>query len=360
MHSDTQKLLAWYDQNSRSLPWRVPPSEVKRGVFPDVYKVWLSEVMLQQTTVAAVKEYFLSFTQRWPTVFDLAQAPDEDILAAWAGLGYYARARNLIKCARVVAYEMKGVFPNTQERLLELPGVGPYTAAAIASIAFGQRAVVVDGNVERVMSRKHAVMEDIKKARSEIVRISEIYTPESRPGCYAQALMDLGATVCTPKNPKCEICPWQTVCVAFSRGEADQFPKKAPKKAKPVWVADAFVLRGEKGEWGLERRPEKGLLGGMEGFPTTVWGESRAEFEPPLMGDWIQVGEIKHTFTHLHLRLKVWCLRAPVKGWPNKLRRVSASDFSVDDLPTAMRKVAASVQKFENEAGLISGNPSCR
>jgi A/G-specific adenine glycosylase len=172
--------------------------------------------------------------------------------------------------------------------------------------------------------------------------------------------MDLGATVCTPKNPKCDVCPWQKVCAAFARGEADQFPKKAPKKPKPIWVADAFVLRGENGEWGLERRPEKGLLGGMEGFPTTKWGEERADFKPPLEGDWVQVGEIKHTFTHLHLHLRVWRLKAPVRLWPNALRRVSKAEFSPKNLPTAMKKVAVSVQDFEANPGLFSDNPNCK
>ena len=213
-------LLAWYDVHAREMPWRVPPAQKVAGVRPDPYRVWMSEVMLQQTTVAAVKDYFHRFTTRWPTVSDLAAARDEDVMAEWAGLGYYARARNLLKCARVVVDEHGGVFPDTLAGLLKLPGVGPYTAAAVASIAYDLPAVVVDGNVERVMARLHDVHDPLPGSKPLLTDLAEALTPEARPGDYAQAVMDLGATICSPRNPACGICPWRDPCAAQTAGTA--------------------------------------------------------------------------------------------------------------------------------------------
>ncbi|WP_306341251.1 A/G-specific adenine glycosylase, partial [Shimia marina] len=219
-------LLEWYDHNARKMPWRISPADRKAGVRPDPYRVWMSEIMLQQTTVAAVKDYFLRFTERWPSVTDLAAAQDADVMAEWAGLGYYARARNLLKCARVVTDDLNGVFPGTVEELLKLPGVGPYTAAAVASIAFDEPATVVDGNVERVMARLFDVHTPLPTAKPELTDLAESLTPQERPGDYAQAVMDLGATICSPRNPACGLCPWRTPCQARLAGTAADLPKK--------------------------------------------------------------------------------------------------------------------------------------
>ncbi|MEM9438038.1 MAG: A/G-specific adenine glycosylase, partial [Pseudomonadota bacterium] len=253
------------------MPWRVGPADRAQGERPDPYRVWLSEVMLQQTTVVTVRDYFLKFISIWPTVSDLAAAEDADVMAAWAGLGYYARARNLLKCARAVVTDHRGVFPDTREELLTLPGIGPYTASAIAAIAFDEPATVVDGNVERVMARLHDIHTPLPKAKAELTEIAELYTPRHRPGDYAQAVMDLGATICTPRNPVCGICPVRTPCVARREGTALDLPKKEPKKPKPTRRGTAYVAFREDGAILLETRPEKGLLGGMLGFPTTEW-----------------------------------------------------------------------------------------
>ena len=230
---NADRLLAWYDANARDLPWRIPPQRSRAGDRPDPYHIWLSEVMLQQTTVAAVIPYFDHFTQRWPTVADLAAAEDADVMGAWAGLGYYARARNLLKCARAVAAE-GGRFPGTEADLAQLPGIGPYTAAAVAAIAFGRRAVVVDGNVERVMARIHDVETPLPDAKSLLRELADAATPDTRPGDYAQAVMDLGATVCTPRSPSCGICPWADGCAARKAGTAAALPRKRPKAPKPI------------------------------------------------------------------------------------------------------------------------------
>ncbi|MDJ1009364.1 MAG: A/G-specific adenine glycosylase, partial [Paracoccaceae bacterium] len=294
-------ILAWYDRNARVLPWRVPPGSDAR---PDPYRVWLSEIMLQQTTVAAVKDYFLRFTALWPDVTALAAAEDAAVMGEWAGLGYYARARNLLKCARAVVADHDGRFPDTREALLTLPGIGPYTAAAIAAIAFGRPAAVVDGNVERVMARLFAVTTPLPAAKPELTAHAARLTPAHRPGDYAQAVMDLGATICTPKSPACGICPWAASCRGRAEGVAAGLPHKTPKKAKPVRRGIAYVARNPRGDWLLERRPEKGLLGGMLGWPTSDWSDAPAP-APPSDGDWRSIGEVRHTFTHFHLILDV-------------------------------------------------------
>ncbi|MBX3478962.1 MAG: A/G-specific adenine glycosylase [Caulobacter sp.] len=301
-----QSLLDWYDAAARDLAWRVSPADRRRGLAPDPYRVWLSEVMLQQTTVPHATPYFLAFTRRWPTVSDLAAVEDGDLMAAWAGLGYYARARNLLACARAVAADHGGVFPDTEAGLRALPGIGAYTAAAVAAIAFDRPANVVDGNVERVMSRLFAVEAPLPGVKDELKALAASLVADDRPGDWAQALMDLGATVCKPKSPLCDRCPVSTHCAAFARGDQDSFPRKTKKAPRPRRHGVAYVLtRGD--EVALVRRPDKGLLGGMLGLPTSDWTAS-----PPPVGDgapaaaaWREAGEIEHVFTHFSLTLKV-------------------------------------------------------
>lgn len=329
-------LLDWYDCHAREMPWRVPPADRKAGVLSDPYRIWLSEVMLQQTTVAAVKEYFIKFTTRWPTIADLAAAEDADVMAAWAGLGYYARARNLLKCARAVVEDHDGVFPRTREELMALPGIGPYTSSAIASIAFDLPETVLDGNVERVMARLHAIETPLPTAKPELMAHAEQLTPKVRAGDYAQAVMDLGATICTPKNPACGICPWRGPCVGQSKGIAPELPKKLPKKTKPVRRGIAYVMRNSAGDWLLETRPEKGLLGGMLGWPGSDWGDEPSP-APPVKADWEKVDtEVRHTFTHFHLILDV--MVATNDAAPDRGEFVPNAQFAPASLPTVMRK----------------------
>ncbi|MBY6056548.1 A/G-specific adenine glycosylase [Leisingera daeponensis] len=332
-------LLAWYDVHAREMPWRVGPADSAAGIRPDPYRVWLSEVMLQQTTVAAVRGYFLRFISRWPTVLDLAAAEDADVMNEWAGLGYYARARNLLKCARTIAADHGGNFPDSYERLLNLPGIGPYTAAAIASIAFDRPETVLDGNVERVMARLHdihAPLPDVKPVLKE--RAAEL-TPALRPGDYAQAVMDLGATICTPRSPACGICPWRNPCAARAAGTAAELPKKAPKKPKPIRHGIVYLAEAANGTWLLERRPDKGLLGGMLGWPGSEWNGAPVP-APPFEADWQELdGEVRHTFTHFHLILRVMTAQLP-NGFNQKADQelVTHRDFSPASLPTVMRK----------------------
>ncbi|WP_294619763.1 A/G-specific adenine glycosylase [uncultured Roseovarius sp.] len=332
-------LLAWYDTHARDLPWRVAPGDRAAGVVPDPYRVWLSEVMLQQTTVAAVKSYFERFTTLWPTVGDLADAPDSQVMGEWAGLGYYARARNLLKCARVVADEHGGTFPTTREGLLALPGIGPYTAAAISAIAYDAPEVVVDGNVERVMARVHDIRTPLPAAKPELTEAAANLTPKARAGDYAQAVMDLGATVCTPKNPACGICPWMGACAARAAGVQGELPYKTPKKPKPTRLGIAYVAQRADGAFLLETRPDKGLLGGMLGWPGSDWNEAPAP-APPLEADWQDLGEeARHTFTHFHLRLSIQVARVPEEARPQRGDFLPKSAFRPSDLPTVMRKV---------------------
>lgn len=331
-------LLNWYDEYSRIMPWRVGPADGKSGVQPDPYRVWLSEIMLQQTTVAAVKGYFHHFVDRWPTVGDLAAADDAEVMGAWAGLGYYARARNLLKCARMVVSDHAGRFPRSRETLLKLPGIGPYTAAAIAAIAFDEKATVVDGNVERVMARLHGVETPLPAAKSQLAALASVLTPDERPGDYAQAVMDLGATICTPKKPACGICPWRDPCKARILGSAADLPKKSPKKIKPVRFGIAYLAMREDGAWLLERRPQTGLLGGMLGWPTTEWS-TMPEPDPPLHICWHDPKtEVRHTFTHFHLRLELRTATADMGTVPLRGAFIPRSEFRPSDLPTVMRK----------------------
>jgi A/G-specific adenine glycosylase len=301
------QLLAWYDANARDLPWRVGPRA--RGVRADPYRVWLSEVMLQQTTVPHATPYFLKFTARWPTVTDLAREDDSEVMAAWAGLGYYARARNLLACARAVAFEHGGVFPDTEEGLRGLPGLGPYTAAAVAAIAFDDPTNVVDGNVERVMARLYAVETPLPEGKPELKRLAGALVRSERPGDWAQALMDLGATICRPKAPLCDRCPVSAHCAALATGAPETWPRKTAKAERPHRYGVAYVLtRGA--EVALVRRPPKGLLGGMLALPSSDWraerwSEGEALAAAPAQAPWRGVGEVEHGFTHFTLTLQL-------------------------------------------------------
>ena len=333
------RLLAWYDRNGRTLPWRAP-----KGVRPDPYHVWLSEVMLQQTTVVAVAPYFLAFLQRWPTVTDLARAPLDDVLTAWAGLGYYARARNLHKCAQTVAEWRDGVFPDDEAALRLLPGIGDYTAAAIAAIAFDRPAVVMDGNIERVMARMFAVTDPLPGVKPRLKALAGQVTPDRRPGDYAQAAMDLGATVCTPRQPACVLCPWRDACEGCRQGIAAELPAKQAKAERPTRRGMAFWTVRKDGAVLLRRRPESGLLGGMMEVPSTPWRDQSWDLDEalgsrPADAQWrLLPGLVRHSFTHFHLELTVAAGRAKVpelaKGLWCPLDRLE--EYA---LPTLMRKV---------------------
>ncbi|WP_207764682.1 A/G-specific adenine glycosylase [Hyphococcus luteus] len=346
-----QALLRWYDANARDLPWRVAPKARKAGARPDPYAVWLSEIMLQQTTVATVAPRYREFLTRWPDVKAMAAAPLDDVLGEWAGLGYYARARNLHKCAVTVAETHGGFFPDTEEALRALPGIGAYTAAAIAAIAFDRRAIVIDGNIERVVSRLYAIDTPLPAAKAEIREKLEEIWPQKRSGDFAQGLMDLGASICRPKAPICLLCPVSSRCKAFKAGTQGNFPVKPAKKAKPNRVGAVFALVNAKGEMLFERRPEKGLLGGMLGLPGTEWKE-RIEADvfnaAPAQADWEKTGEATHTFTHFHLTLDVYAGAAP-KGF----RRASDQQWIKPEearLPTVMKKAVGAATPSPSRA----------
>jgi len=328
-------LLRWYDGAARVLPWRISPQARAAGEVPDPYRIWLSEVMLQQTTVAAVKGYFHRFTTRWPDVQALAAAPDAEVMAEWAGLGYYARARNLIACARIVA--AAGQFPDTLEGLRALPGLGAYTAAAVAAIAFDRAATVVDGNVERVVARLFAQTDPLPRVRPALARLAATLTPPQRPGDFAQAMMDLGATVCVPKKPRCEVCPLEGFCEGRAQGIAASLPMKPAKPPKPVRRGIAYVAIRVDGAPLLETRPPKGLLGGMSGWPGSDWSDAPTP-APPLQADWHPLpGTLRHTFTHFHLDLTVHLARVGPDAQP--LTGTFQPGFDPESLPTLMRKV---------------------
>ena len=338
---DPAALLAWYDRHRRTLPWRAPAGE--RQV---PYRVWLSEIMLQQTTVKAVAPYYGRFLARWPTIQALAAAPLDDVLKMWAGLGYYARARNLQACAKAVTVRHGGSFPRSEAELWALPGIGAYTAAAIAAIAFDVAAVPVDGNVERVVARLFAVARELPAAKPEIRRLAATLTPPARSGDFAQALMDLGATICTPKKPLCALCPWSDGCVAHARGDADSFPRKTPKAAGLLRRGAAFVVIRADGAVLARTRPAKGLLGGMTEVPTTDWthdfDQAAARTLAPLArAAWQRVpGVVTHVFTHFPLELVVYRARVAAKARaPKGMRWVAASELAGEAFPNLMRKV---------------------
>jgi A/G-specific adenine glycosylase len=337
-------LLAWYDRRARELPWRVPPQDIARGVKPDPYRVWLSEVMLQQTTVAAVKDYYARFTAKWPTISALANASEDDVLKAWAGLGYYSRARNLKKCADQVMQMHGGQFPGAAVALRDLPGIGDYTSAAIAAIAYDEPAPVVDGNVERVVSRLFTIGAPLPAAKPEIRRIVSDMLDARRPGDFAQAMMDLGATICTPKRPACMHCPLAVGCQALAETDPERFPVKAPKKAKPLRRGAAFVLSKRDGAVLLEKRPDKGLLGGMTQVPTTNWTAridgATDTADAPANTAWRNCGAIRHVFTHFELELTVYSGEGMTEALPSRWW-CPRSDLDEQALPTVMKKVIA-------------------
>jgi A/G-specific adenine glycosylase len=317
-------LLRWYAVDKRRLPWRSQPGERR-----DPYRVWLSEVMLQQTTVAAVKPYFDAFTRRWPTVEALAAAADEEVMRAWAGLGYYARARNLLACARAVVRDLGGRFPDSEAELVGLPGIGRYTAAAIAAIAFARRAVVVDSNVERVVARLFAVADPLPGARAHIRALADELTPEGASGDFAQAMMDLGATICTPRAPACGNCPLAALCAARAAGEPERFPVKVKKKPRPSRSGTAYWLE-HGGHVLLVERPPRGLLGGMTALPSDA---------APADAAWVEAGSVDHVFTHFALNMRLLCAEAPRREaegswWP--VERIGEAG-----LPTLYAKLAA-------------------
>ena len=343
-------LLAHYDRHARALPWRIPPGS---RTSADPYRVWLSEIMLQQTTVAAVIPYFAKFTARWPDVAALARAEEAEVMAAWAGLGYYARARNLIACARVVTEERGGLFPDSEEGLRALPGIGAYTAAAIAAIAFGRRAVVVDANVERVVARLFALETPLPQVRAEIRNRTDAITPDHRAGDFAQAMMDLGSAICTVKTPQCLLCPLRPHCAAHATGRAEAFPVKPPKKDKPERTGVVWWLEREDRHVWIERRGDKRMLGGMAGFPGTQWdarGVARGDAHggakggtPPVDGAWAVLNRpVVHVFTHFRLTLTIerllvgagCCPQGEGQWWP-------LDHIGEAGLPTVFAKVAA-------------------
>ncbi|PZA10292.1 A/G-specific adenine glycosylase [Rhodopseudomonas palustris] len=339
-----QALLAWYDRHRRTLPWRALP-----GGVADPYAVWLSEIMLQQTTVRAVGPYFAKFMARWPSVTALGEASLDDVLKMWAGLGYYSRARNLHACAVAVTRQHGGRFPDTEDGLRALPGVGPYTAAAIAAIAFGRRTMPVDGNIERVVSRLYAVEDELPKAKPRIKALAETLLGPSRAGDSAQALMDLGATICTPKKPACALCPLMQGCAARLRGDAESFPRKAPKKTGALRRGAAFVvIRGDQVL--VRSRPAKGLLGGMTEVPNSDWlpeqDDAAAKAQAPAVKGvtrWHRkAGVVSHVFTHFPLELTVYVAQAPAgTRTPAGMRWAQISTLADEALPNLMRKVIA-------------------
>jgi A/G-specific adenine glycosylase len=331
-------LLAWYDRHRRALPWRAP-----RGERQDPYKVWLSEIMLQQTMVQAVGPYFLKFLKKWPTVKALARAEQDEILGAWAGLGYYARARNLHKAAKAVA-DAGGMFPTTYEGLRELPGIGDYTAGAIAAIAHDLPYPAMDANAERVIARYAAIEEPLPKSKPAIRAALAVLVPQKRAGDFAQSLMDLGSALCTPKRPACLNCPWMEDCKARQLGIQELLPARGTKAARPLKRGAAFVVRDARGAVLLVKRPEKGLLGSMLQPPLGPWTEnfpSKAEAlkQAPFMADWKKrTGIVRHGFTHFELETEVYVADV-AKRPPTAGKWVDADKLPEAALPTVMRKM---------------------
>ncbi len=337
------QLLGWYDQHERHVPWRM-----EKGVTLDPYRVWLSEIMCQQTTVQAVIPYYTKFLEIWPNVEDLASAKQEEVMAQWAGLGYYARARNLHKCAQAVANDLGGKFPHTQEQLRALPGIGDYTSAAIAAIAFGQEAVVVDGNVERVIARFYAVEEALPKAKRTLKTLAAEFYKDLGAECghLAQAFMDLGANVCIPKAPRCALCPIVDGCGAHKLGRQTDFPVKAAKKSRPQKIGDVYIIANETGHMLFHRRDDKGLLGGMVGLPTSAWATEKPEPLSFVEGAIPLNTKVQHVFTHFDLELSLYT--ATVTNHPPEGFFWADPYNEQDNLPTAFKKA---LQLFLNSRG---------
>lgn len=336
---DAMAVLAWYDQHARTLPWRVGPGDRAQGRWAEPYRVWLSEIMLQQTTVAAVGRYFARFTALWPTVGTLAAAPLEAVLVEWAGLGYYARARNLHACAKAVVERFGGVFPRTSAELLTLPGIGPYTAAAIAAITADECVAVVDGNVDRVVARYLALEVPVREDKDRVRATVQQAVP-ARSGDFAQALMDLGATICAPRNALCMLCPLEPGCLG-AKGSPLAYPVKPEKAERPTRHGHAFVMRDADGDVYLQTRAEKGLLAQMTETPVSEWTAERRPVAHPLAADWRHHGQIVHVFTHLRLELEIWS--AEVRD-PHLLRGgwwADPQELDAEALPSVFRKVLA-------------------
>lgn len=347
------KILDWYDDNRRVLPWRALPGEPV-----DPYRVWLSEIMLQQTVVKAVIPYFEKFVTTWPTVFTLAAADLDEVLTAWAGLGYYARARNLHACAKAVCLDHSGRFPETVKALQTLPGIGAYTAAAIASIAFDEPIVPLDGNIERVTARYFAIVEPLPGVKKTLRERAQQFNSDQRPGDLAQALMDLGSGICMPRNPVCEVCPLSSACMAYARNITEELPVKAAKKARPSRFATAYVVHREDGCVLLRRRAETGLLGGMMEIPSSPWVDkisgTATSAHAPLDADWVALnGVVTHVFTHFSLELRVFTASVPVLGSEKIVelngdyRWVHRSDLDEHALPSVMHKVVRHAWKAD-------------
>jgi len=342
-----QNLLDWYRREERTLPWRIRPEDRVAGIVAAPYEIWLSEIMCQQTTTTAASVYWHKFLKAWPRVTDLAAAPRDDVLTAWAGLGYYARARNLHKCAQIVCDQFGGVFPLSEAELLKLPGIGPYSAAAIAGICYEEATNVVDGNVERVISRIFCVETEMPKAKPEIRKLAAKLADPKHPGDYAQALMDLGAHVCKPKNPKCEDCPWKLECAAHKSGTMENYPKRKPKTVRPVRYGAVFFIENEGHIW-LRQRPDKGLLGGMLELPGTAWTEERLDIDvllaqAPFPSNWQQNDAVvKHVFTHFTLYLTVFAAHSRADNFEIRADLQTLDDYA---LPSLMRKVVRLVMQ---------------
>jgi A/G-specific adenine glycosylase len=341
----TAALLAWYDRYQRDLPWRAAPGE-----RADPYKVWLSEIMLQQTTVAAVRPYFETFVARWPDVASLAQARSEEVMRQWAGLGYYSRARNLHACAKIVAVERAAKFPDTEAGLQRLPGIGPYTAGAIAAIAFGRRTVAVDGNTERVIARLLLIDAPQPWVKSEVKARAAGLVPAERSGDFAQAMMDLGATICSPKDPSCSVCPLQCFCAGYASGSPESLPRKAPRRQRPVRHGAAFFVRREDGAVLVRSRPPKGLLGGMAEIPGTRWDahfdRASAIKQAPLEASYHKLDQrVAHVFTHFALQLDIYVAEVSDKQQtPAGCRFVAECDLDKEAFPSVMRKIIEAVR----------------
>jgi A/G-specific adenine glycosylase len=340
-------LLAWYDRHRRDLPWRALPGEPA-----DPYKVWLSEIMLQQTTVTAVKPYFLGFLARWPNVGLLARASGEELMRAWAGLGYYSRARNLHACAKIVAGPLKGKFPDSEAGLRSLPGVGPYTAAAVAAIAFGRPATAIDGNAERVLARVYAISTPLPAARSEIRAKAAAMVPVGRPGDFAQAMMDLGAMICAPKHPSCDICPLLKLCRGHASGRPESLPRKAPRRERPLRQGGVFFVRRRDGAVLVRTRPPKGLLGGMTEIPGTGWeihlDAASVASQAPIEASYRKLDKsVSHAFTHFALRLDVYVAEVPSgRRAPAGYRFVPDRGLDQEAFPSVMRKIIEAVRRL--------------
>jgi A/G-specific adenine glycosylase len=349
-----EALLAWYGRHARILPWRIGPKERRFGVRPDPYRVWLSEIMLQQTTVKAVIPYFHRFVERWPTVGDLAAADDDDVMAAWAGLGYYARARNLLACARSVAANIGGRFPSSVAELARLSGIGAYTAAAIAAIAHDEPVAVIDGNVERVTARLFAIETPMPAGKVTVRDRLEPLVPRARAGEFAEALMDLGATICTPRKPTCSLCPWCEPCLARRSNRQAEYPMPPPRRTRPIRYGTAFVARRQDGAILLRRRPPHGLLGGMCEVPCSEWTEARpGGAGPPVAARWSPVaGMVEHVFTHFRLRLAVIRGEADLQtAAPEGCWWEPPASLAAQALPNVMKKAIEAAYPLATKPG---------